>query len=54
MNLTEPWQDWLTDSLAHLRRQKLLRTLHPIVPTLNAVEARTVSGKQTATQRVML
>jgi len=36
----DPWDSWLTDALAHLRENNLLRTLRPVVPTLNAVEVR--------------
>ncbi|KAK9827396.1 hypothetical protein WJX81_006330 [Elliptochloris bilobata] len=36
--LSQPWENWLTDSLSQLRSANLLRTLRPVVPTLNAVE----------------
>ena len=37
--MAQPWHRWLTDSLSSLRSADLLRTLRPVVPTLNAVEA---------------
>ena len=37
--MAQPWDQWLTDSLNSLRSADLLRTLRPVVPTLNAVEA---------------
>ena len=48
MPLPPPWDGWLSSRLAALEARSLLRSLRPVVPTDNPVQAR---GDATARAR---